>query len=200
LLQGHWYELGLLKFLRELQVSGTYVDVGAYVGTFSLYAAMFCRADHVFAFEPQAESFIKLRKNLDRNLARNRRDCCHAWNYALADAKGRGRIVGGPPNRGGATLHAGDEIDVDTLDSFEFSNVTVLKIDAENSELAVLHGATNTLATVRHLFIETWPASTCKAYGIPYHGGEIERLLSDAGFTKERDFGGDTFYWGRADA
>ncbi len=45
----------------------TVIDVGAYIGVFSLYAASMWKAKQVFCFEPCPESFTALRNNIETN-------------------------------------------------------------------------------------------------------------------------------------
>jgi len=206
LLQGNWYELEMLEFMRSLDVKGIYVDVGAYVGTFSAFAATFTRADRVIAFEPHAPSFTKLVKNVC-GLER------FVWpiNMALADRVGAGAMRDGGTNRGGSTLERIEKITdrnankttipISTLDSMLMRLcVDVLKIDAENCEYEILLGGSRTLGSVKHLFLESWPRETCERYGVPWHGIEIVELLLNAGFMHVKEFGGDTHFWSKCHA
>jgi FkbM family methyltransferase len=202
LLQGHWYELGVLQFLQGLQVGGTYVDAGAYVGTFSVFADLFCPCERLFGFEPQKQAYDKLFRNLlENDRPTDEMPKWHVFQTALADWVGRGSMVGGLPNLGASTLRPGTDVAVATLDSIGIkSEITVLKIDVESSELAVLRGAAATLKTVRHLFIETWPEATCKIHGRVFVADQVAELLTAAGFVYGRDFGGDTHHWRRNNA
>lgn len=196
LCRGHWYELPLLEFIRSLQVGGNYVDAGAYVGTFSVFASLFCPAEKVYAIEPQADIYAKLLSNLEANGIQH----CEAHNVALSDRPGTGAMSNHPTNRGGARLTPGQAVEVVTLDSLALPNVTLVKIDVENSELAVLRGAQQTLANgVEHVFVETWPETTCAEYGVPYHGGKIADLLHGLGFLHQPQvLADDTHYWRKA--
>jgi FkbM family methyltransferase len=197
LLRGHWYELPLLEFIRKLQVGGNYADAGAYVGTFSLFASLFCPAETVHAFEPQADIYAKLVENIRVNGAEK----CQPHNVALSDREGMGAMTpSDKSNRGGSLLNPGTEVQVVTLDSRHLSDVRLIKIDVENSELAVLQGARQTLANgVEHLFIETWPEETCKCYGVPFHGDKISELLHGLGFLHQPEIlTPDTHWWRRA--
>jgi FkbM family methyltransferase len=194
LLQGHWYELPVLEYIRKLGIGGNYVDAGAYVGTFSVFASLFCPTNTVYAFEPQADIYRKLLANIGINDIEN----CEAHNVALSDHCGRGKMnEAGATNRGGSVLGQGTAIEVATIDSLELPDVRLMKVDVENSELAVLQGAVKTLASVEHLLIETWPKETCGCYGVPFNGDKIAELLHGLGFLHQIDFGGDTHYWAK---
>ena len=204
LLQGHWYELHVLEYLRSLNVVGGYVDVGAYIGTFSLFASAFCPASRVVAIEPNPASYAKLAANAMALMQQPHNGGIDAFHCAVSDRTGTCRMSGAEGNRGGSTMLDGGDIEVTTLDALlPFSGAphpVVLKLDAENHELAVLRGASETLKTVQHIIIETWPKKTCDVYKVPYHGDEIAALLTDAGFGCPHDFGGDTFLWSRINA
>jgi FkbM family methyltransferase len=191
-LQGQWYELPNLEFIRALNISGTYVDVGAYVGTFSLFVSLFCPAEKVYAFEPQSLIYKKLCRNLEVNKAPN----CVAMNYGLAEERGRGTAGGAPYyNIGGAMLKAGDEVEVAPLDSLNIPNVTVLKVDVEGMEMQVLAGAVKTLETVRHLFVETWKSKTCIERGTDYQRDKLISFLWSRGFLFRKDLTEDLLYF-----
>ena len=197
LLRGEWYELAMLELIRDLDVRGNYLDIGAYVGTFSVFAGLFCPADRVYSIEPQADIFKKLSKNIAENgLAQG--NACWA---AVSDQFGWGSMSHFPSNRGGSHIvkkHCGPGggcgVPIVTLDSLEFPDIKLAKIDVENGELAVLRGGMNTLASVDHLFIEVWPLETCLKYGLPYTGGEVADLLGALGFEHRFDLPGDNQY------
>ena len=195
LLQEHWYELPVLEHIRKLNVRGNYIDAGAYVGTFSVFAALFCPAETVYSFEPQDDIYRKLLGNIGINDIEN----CEAHNIALSDHCGLGKMnEAGTSNRGGSVLGQGDAIEVVTIDSLSIPDVRLMKIDVENSELAVLQGAMKTLETVEHLLIEIWPQKTCECYRVPFNGDKIAELLHRLGFLHQIDFGGDTHYFSKS--
>jgi len=47
--------------------NGVVVDVGAHIGTFSLYAAKVCKAKKVYSFEPCPENYAALKMNVQDN-------------------------------------------------------------------------------------------------------------------------------------
>ncbi|HYO01465.1 MAG TPA: FkbM family methyltransferase, partial [Mycobacterium sp.] len=49
---GKLYEEGFLEYVRSLNLVGQYVDVGAHLGTHTVWFAKMCRSTHVHAFEP----------------------------------------------------------------------------------------------------------------------------------------------------
>lgn len=136
-----WYELPNLIEIQKLNIRGNYVDAGSHYGTHALFFALFCPALRVYAFEPKRAWYELLLENIRRNHVTN----CLPFNFALVEA--HGATI--PPDEG-------EEFATATLDSFRIPDVKVMKIDVENMELRVLKGATKTLKTVEHLFLEVW--------------------------------------------
>lgn len=139
LLKGKFYEHAFLDYIRSLQVRGVYVDVGAYIGTHSLFFALMCPSTRVFAFEPRDFVFERLRKNIALNEQGKK---IKAYPWGLSDRT--------------------DEVSV-TLDRKQWvlacrrlddvvqGRVDVIKIDVEGMEPRVLEGAARTLARWRPL-------------------------------------------------
>lgn len=137
LLRGEFYEQRFLSYIASLRIRGTYLDVGACFGTHSVFFAMVCQADHVFAFEPRAGHRARLERTLKLN------DLCDKVTvspWALSDAKGKvtveldGRVQ---------TLHT------ERLDRLVDRPVALIKIDVEGMESQVLAGATDLLRKYR---------------------------------------------------
>lgn len=137
LLQNHFYEEGFLKYIRSLNRKGTYVDIGAFVGTHTLYFALLCGADRVHSFEPRAAVFQALKRNVELN---DVGDQVVLHELALTDEPGT------------FTLTMGDSSYVvpgARLDDLVDEDVAVIKIDVEGMEPAVLRGAERVLRRSR---------------------------------------------------
>ncbi len=52
---------------RKVPSNGVIVDVGAHIGSFSLYAASVRKARRVFSYEPCPDNFTLLKENIERN-------------------------------------------------------------------------------------------------------------------------------------
>lgn len=114
---GQFYEQPFLDYIRTLELRGTYVDVGGFIGTHALYFAMLCPSDHVVTFEPRPDP----RSELERNVAANHQQSkITVSSLLLADRR-----------------HPMD----DAIDR----PVALIRIDAEDMELEVLRGATRIL-------------------------------------------------------
>jgi FkbM family methyltransferase len=129
---------------HHLRAGGTFADIGANHGWFSLYAAKLLRptAGRVFAFEPQADMAALIRMAASLNGLEN----LTVIEAAAADRASRGVLRSdGEGNSGfvGAevTDRLSDPIQVTTLDQeLEQATPSVMKIDVEGGELRVLWG------------------------------------------------------------
>lgn len=123
------------------------IDIGANIGFISLM--LLSHHFPVVAFEPQPEVFNLLRKNAP---------LATAYNFALGSTAARSIMprvrYGSRGNYGGLSVGTSSElgaisVEVRTLDSFNFSNVGLLKIDVEGFEEAVLRGGSALIAANR---------------------------------------------------
>jgi FkbM family methyltransferase len=86
--RGRW-EPGTFRFLeRSLRPDSIFLDVGAWIGPTTLYAARRCR--RVYCFEPDPEAYRHLLWNLSRNRASN----VVCFEAALARTSGMRRLWG----------------------------------------------------------------------------------------------------------
>jgi FkbM family methyltransferase len=195
LCNGKWWEENNVEFIKNLEVNGNYLDVGAYIGTYSIFFSLFCPCDVVYAIEPQSDIYKKLLTNLFVNNIKN----CITKNVAVSDRFGKGviynpGIIEVPRSmRGAAWLYEKDNIwndkwckfsdtDIVTLDSLELKNIKLMKVDVEGKILNVLRGGIKTLKTVEHLFVEMWPKSDCISHNFEYQEPEILDFLDKQGF------------------
>jgi FkbM family methyltransferase len=148
-----------------LPPGGTFLDVGAHIGYFTLLAAhRVGAAGRVFAVEPNPAAFSALQSHLESNEVRN----VEATMIALAEAEGTLRLYVPPAGAGRdynvTSMPRSDwtPIDVpcrrldDCLAEWQVERVDVMKLDVEGAEPRVLAGGAEHLArgVVRHLIIE----------------------------------------------
>jgi FkbM family methyltransferase len=199
-------ELGLLREL--LPRGGTAIDAGANQGFFAY--ALSAIADRVVAFEPNPDYAFFARWML--------RGRAEVFECALSDAPGRATFYV-PLSDEGMVLHfAGNlkrthsqfrntktyQVDVRTLDGFNFSDVRFIKADVEGSEREVLDGARETIARDRPaLLLEllsgthenpgAYTAAICDDFGydafIVQHGEKIAALPAIAALGKNTSWG-----------
>jgi len=141
----NFYEHELLSFLKiNFNNQINIIDIGANIGNHSLFFAKYINCNKIFSFEP-FPSNIELFKN---NLS-NYKDKCILFENALGDKDSKMALYNTEQNNfGGFSLHKQEksfevlkEIDVVKLDNFNFTNITLIKIDVENHENEVLIGA-----------------------------------------------------------
>lgn len=195
LLQGKWYELKNLEFIRSLQVKGNYVDAGAFIGTHSLFFSLFCPAAQVYAFEANPRAFQKLKQNLKGNGVTN----CEAFNIGLSDQAGHAVLrEANETNRGATWLSSGEgQVVVSPLDYFNLQDVKVMKVDVEGMELQVLKGAVKTLKNVDHLFVEMWSEPQSKDRGVEHTAPQVVQFLIAQGFAQKRELSDRLYHFSR---
>ncbi|KKL99107.1 hypothetical protein LCGC14_1817700 [marine sediment metagenome] len=184
---------GALTFMEVLQEDvysrthhpgqgDTVIDVGAYVGMFSIKASLRVGGDgKVFAVEPSQVNLNFLYWNTGR------RDNVIRVPVALGSCTGYGRLTStdaSPCHQLTKRQYTGTErVCIETMDDMvarlEIDKVDFIKIDAEGSELKVLQGATNTLRNNRlHLAIAAYHDLDTGEPELP----QVCKLLEDAGF------------------
>jgi FkbM family methyltransferase len=145
-------ELGYLELL--LPPRGTFIDVGANVGLFTLKAAQIVGATGtVVAFEPGNAAFARLSEHVALNAYRQ----VHLMQDAVSDHEGTAVLhhvdLGHDPQAyslldDGSNM-PGETVRLTTLDAMlhrlELSRVDVIKMDVEGVEPEVLAGATELL-------------------------------------------------------
>lgn len=142
-----------LALLRRVMNSGLVrknsvaVDGGAHVGGWS--AEMAPRFRHVYAFEPAAENYDRLSRNVADM------DNVLPLNFALLD---RPRMVNmrcteKPRSTTSLYFEDGDEVKAIPLDQLGLNNVGLVKLDLEGSEPLALHGMAGTIVRCRPVMI-----------------------------------------------
>ncbi len=124
-----------------------FMDVGANVGLYSLFAAHYCEKhnkDHeIIAIEPGLETCARL----EANIAANEFDI-RIIRAAISDQPGSGFLSGGDTNRGEARLmdqaSGGEPVVIDTLARIcrirGLTHIDVMKIDIEGHDEVALKG------------------------------------------------------------
>lgn len=120
---------------------GVVIDIGANIGSFSIYAASFGAT--VYAIEPEPHNLEALKNNISINKFENNIYTCP---YAISDYKGTAVIH---DSGGGSSIKDdgsfGAEVEVMPFDNFfmlyHIESVDVLKIDVEGAETEIILGA-----------------------------------------------------------
>jgi FkbM family methyltransferase len=150
----------MLAWHRALRGGGLFVDVGANVGTYTLWAAEL--GAEVIALEPAADTFALLQENIALNGYP-----VTSVQAAAGDHCGTARFTAGL-DAGNSLAADGPVItDLITVDSLIGDRrVTGMKVDVEGFEIDVLHGCARALADRRIGLIQLeWNAASSKAVG-----------------------------------
>lgn len=67
LLKDKVYEEAFLQHIRSLDRRGEYVDIGAHLGTHTVWFARLCPSSHVHSFEPVSRFADMVRRNVSAN-------------------------------------------------------------------------------------------------------------------------------------
>jgi hypothetical protein len=142
------FEKGLIQWCKQFCKQGTILDIGAHTGTYSI--ALASHAAKVHSFEPQKMTYYALCGSIALSNAKN----VTAHNVALGapDQVGTQTLNIRSNDGGGSSLQtfadpvlAQEQVEVRTLDSYNFQNIGFIKMDVEDNELNVLKGATQTI-------------------------------------------------------
>ncbi|GEM_PF-692854 len=164
------YEPEVLHYIeKQLGPNDGFIDIGANVGFYALYAATrIKRNGGVFAFEPEPKNFTALKRNIELNGLFH---LITAVNKAVGDRAGTETFYINPWNEGGGSLNASDTfhddeqrftkeetarhfprvplttmVEVTTLDAYiakekiNLPHPLIIKIDIEGAELSALRG------------------------------------------------------------
>ncbi len=141
-------------FASRLRPGAVVYDVGAHAGWYTLLAARLVGPSRVVAIEPLARNVAALRFHL----ARNGFDGVAVLQAAAADAEGEAVFAAAENSYMGRLAPDGSvRVRTVTLDGLVARGVgpqpTLIKIDVEGAELAVLQGARRILRTARPLIV-----------------------------------------------
>jgi FkbM family methyltransferase len=167
-----------MQVYTQLSQGGSYVEVGANLGTDTVLAAEHFKM--CYLFEPSTRHAAILKKNMELNEISNYR----FFPAAVSDHCGADRLYFGiSENTGSAALAQNlpgmdrfEEVQLVTLDSAlaDVTDVTMMHIDAEGHDIKVLQGARQFIARqTRRPFIkmEFQPRS------LTIHGSDISELI-----------------------
>ncbi len=153
---GYYYEGGMLDFIKAEIPKGLMIDCGANIGNHTLYLAKYC-ATNVIAFEPFAETFEVLVKNIFQNKINN----VLPYNLGLSnESKEVCMLLESESNVGMAKIVNEGELNASVICFDErypilTEPLTLIKIDCEGYEEKVLKGMIKTITQHKPaLFIE----------------------------------------------
>ncbi len=133
------------RFVKEGSIA---VDIGAHIGVHTLKLSKLVGPHGgVVAFEPQVKMYAEQLRNLKLNRCNNvlslRKACGEKAQFIQMNPID-------PTNEGGTVIGSGGDVaEMIPLDSLNLENVSLIKIDVEESEYFVLQGAKETIARNR---------------------------------------------------
>ncbi len=164
-----------IDWLRSMATGAVFIDVGANVGLYTVFAAL-AREAKVFAFEPESQNYALLNENVRLNgLAERVTAIC----AGLSDRPGISRLYLSQPMAGGSCHSLGAEVGFrleprpaafvqgavalrldDLVAAGDVPIPAYIKIDVDGFEHKVIAGMERTLrdATVHSLIVELNPA------------------------------------------
>lgn len=138
-----FHEAEILDYLADKYPTHRIIlDIGANVGNHTVYFATFLRYLKILAFEPVPSNFELLQANTSCFSNVN------LFQMALSDSARELGLVICPYNMGAchvAGCTGTFRTQATTLDSYNFNDVTLVKLDVEEHEMEVLKGGSQTL-------------------------------------------------------
>lgn len=179
-------------WLAAPQVKNILLDIGANIGFYSLLALNSYGYQQAYAFEPNPETFLRLRKNFSLNKLETK---ARALPFGLGNENGKTTLAIKSVHTGassmaetaGRNFDASVEVEVRTFDSYateeslDAKRISFIKIDVEGYEYEALLGMRQTLNELRpntYIMIEIHPSSP--------KSKETRDLLNAAGFRQIR--------------
>lgn len=147
--KGVFYEEPLLSYIYKTYPNlKTVIDIGANIGNHTVFFNKVIGAK-VIAFEPADENMKILHQYMSETVLLER--------VALSDHVGRAIPHINPGNMGATWMEPAlaGSVEVLTLDNYHEKDIDLIKIDAENMEVKVIHGALETIMRCKPvLFVE----------------------------------------------
>jgi len=148
--RGRVYEQVFLEHIRSLDRAGVYVDVGAHLGTHTVWFAKLCPSSQVHAFEPVRRYADVVRRNVEANHLTSK---VVVHNIGLSDTAGEATNYLSPEHQigfvDGDPEGVNETFQVRRLDDVVHGPVAVIKLDVEGMESSVLRGARRILSRHR---------------------------------------------------
>lgn len=205
----HSKEPWTLEWIERFREGEVMLDCGANVGMYTIWAAA-TRAARVFAFEPEAQNFALLNRNIQLNGLAGR---VRAYCAGLGDASGLSTLHISDTRAGGSNHSMGEALDFqhqplhtafeqgsiacaldDLVEAGSLPVPAHIKIDVDGFEPKVIAGARRTLGRegVRSLLVETNQnladhmamVGELQALGFRYDAAQVERAERKAGTFK----------------
>ncbi len=164
---------------REVKKGDVVLDIGANIGYYTLiFAKLVGEEGKVFAFEPDPDNFVLLKKNIETNGYQNvilvqkavTNKSVNIRLYLSEDNKGDHRIYNSHENRKSIEVEA---VSLDDYFKDYHGNIDFIKMDIQGAEGQAIQGMSNLLKKQQGIKIitEFWP------FGLEMSGMEPEEYL-----------------------
>lgn len=144
------YEANLIDWCKQFcKKDKNILDIGAHTGTYSIYLSQFCK--NVYAFEPQRSTYYALCGSVALSSIFNIH--CSDFGLGSPDQVGLKKLKIISEDGGCSSLLDTNQqmvireevVAINTLDYFNFNDISFIKMDVEGNELNVLKGSLETL-------------------------------------------------------
>lgn len=144
------FESNLMEWCKQFcDVNKNMLDIGSHTGTYSISLAKY--NNHIYSFEPQKMTFYALCGSVALSNIDN--ITCINTGLGSNEQKGKQYLNIISDDGGGSTLHSNEnikiikkeEIIIETLDSYNLTNIGFIKMDVEDNEYDVIIGGLETL-------------------------------------------------------
>lgn len=149
-----FYEIKLLEEIKNLNLKGTYIDIGANIGNHTIFFAKETKASKVVSFEINRVIYDKLKENCENNKSKK----YEIYNIGLFSSRKFVTLSNIDKNNVGMT-HIIDNtkgnIMVDKLDNIinKEYDISLIKIDVEGAEVDVILGSIDTIKNFKPIII-----------------------------------------------
>jgi len=149
------------------------LDGGANVGAYT--KIMLDRFETIYAFEPAADTFEALKRNVQEWGVSDR---VHVYQVALSDREEQVRMKGKPGHRSVTRRIVGEgDIPAMPIDALELAELDFIKLDLEGYEARALHGARETLSRLKPYVLFEDKEHKAGLYGDPQGAHELLKSL-----------------------
>lgn len=164
--QETWFEKEFAFVEQVVEPGQTAIDIGASYGVYSLALAKAVGpSGRVFAYEPTAEVRAKLERSRDLNeapqltvLGQAVADAARPGTLIVGDSSELNQVAAASPDGSGETVEM-TSLDLETT-RLGWGRPDFVKIDAESSEMAILHGGARLLKESSPLLMLEFKAGT----------------------------------------
>lgn len=179
-----FYELPFLEYIKSLNLEGSYIDGGCFIGNHTIFFANHCKSTHIYSVDPDLYFNDLWEKNCETNLINKNKVVF--LNYALMEKEG---FIELNPSKTQPQLSCVDVKDTKVLDEGKLKATTLdilftqldlkekiafIKLDVEGCELSALMGAMALLK--EHKPVIATEANT------PQHRKDLEGFLGQFGY------------------